>query len=95
MNTGSNSIDHEGLRTRFMNADRDQASQGTMALINILQDMPVEKQVLSVACLFSLFAERFKKSASPVEFLELADRVLGSKYNSEFVAARAYMRHEW
>jgi hypothetical protein len=66
-----------------------------MALINVLQDMPVEKQVAATACLFALFAKRFKKSASPVEFLELADRMLGSNLNPNFTAARAYMRHEW
>jgi hypothetical protein len=88
------SID-DALRQRFMNADRQATGQGTMALLNVLQDMPVEKQVTASACLFALFAKRFKDSASAAEFLELADRILGSRYNPEFIAARAYMRHEW
>jgi hypothetical protein len=95
MNVTMLNFNSNALRARFMNADRSATSNAIMALINVLQDMPVQQQVTASACLFALFARRFKESASSTEFLELADRILGTHLNPEFIAARAYMRNEW
>lgn len=80
-----------------MNSSRAAIAQGVMKALDTLQHMPEEQQVVSSACLFALFVQRFGKVASPSELLNLADRLMRNAegYRTEFSAARAYMAHEW
>ncbi len=81
-----------------MNASRDAAARGTMALLDKLQHMPKEEQVVSAACFFVLLHQHYFKDhgISAAEMLGVASRVMtdAEGRRREFRAAEQYIKNE-
>lgn len=86
------------LRDRIFNTNVSHVTNVTMKALNLIQDYPVDEQIMSIGVLFQCLIRRYNV-ATASEVLNGVDnmmkRATGVYDQATFRAVEAYLKNEW